>query len=56
MGCPCDSYECEDDIPTVTPTTSMTTTTAEPAAEVAVLMLAKGSSQSHVPMVIGFNG
>ena len=54
-GCPCDDYECEDIIPTVTSTTSVATTTIEPVAKDAVLLLQTGSSRNF-PMVIGYNG
>ena len=54
-GCPCDDYECEDITPTVTSTTSVATTTIEPVAKDAVLLLNTRSS-SNVPMVIGYNG
>ena len=54
-GCPCDDYECEDITPTVTSTTSVATTTTEPVAKDAVLLLSTWSSR-NVPMVIGYNG
>ena len=54
-GCPCDDYECEDIIPTVTSTTSLATTTIEPVAKDAVLLLNTQWSE-NVPMVIGYNG
>ena len=54
-GCPCDSFECEDVTPTVTSTTSVPTTTSEPAAKNAVLMLSTYES-SNIPMVLGYNG
>ena len=54
-GCPCDDFECEDITPTVTSTTSVATTTIEPVAKDAVLLLSTYSS-SNVPMVIGYNG
>ena len=53
-GCPCDTYECEDVSPTVTPTSAVTTTT-EPVANEAVLLLSIGNP-NNVPMVIGYNG
>ena len=49
-GCPCDSFDCEDD----TATTTLTTTT-ESVAKKAVLVLSTYIS-SNVPMVIGYNG
>ena len=54
-GCPCDDYDCEDITPTVTSTTSVTTTTIEPVAKDAVLLLNTEWSD-NVPMVIGYNG
>ena len=54
-GCPCDDYDCEDITPTVTSTTSVATTTIEPVAKDAVLLLQTGSSRNF-PMVIGYNG
>ena len=54
-GCPCDSFECEDVSPTATSTTSVATTTTEPAEKEAVLMLSTYDS-SNVPMVISYNG
>ena len=54
-GCPCDDYECEDITPTVTSTTSVATTTIEPVAKDAVLLLSTYYSD-NVPMVIGYNG
>ena len=54
-GCPCDDYECEDITPTVTSTTPVATTTIEPVAKDAVLLLDTRSS-NNVPMVIGYNG
>ena len=54
-GCPCDSYECEDVSPTITSTTLLATTTTEPKAKEAVLMLST-RFPDNVPMVIGYNG
>ena len=56
-GCPCESYDCDDVSPTVSPTTTSvvtTSTTTEPVAKKAVLMLS--TRYNNVPMVIGYNG